>query len=122
MFMDFKACFGWRRPQLSEFWSKKKLHEMNEEEWESLCDGCARCCLHKFEEVQTKTFFYTSVVCRYLDQSSCSCSEYSRREKLVPNCVKMTPVNLETLKWMPSTCAYRKISRTDINENRNDIW
>ena len=110
MFLDLKACFSWRRPQLSEFWSKKKLHEMNEEEWESLCDGCARCCLHKFEEVQTKNFFYTSVVCRYLEQSSCSCSEYSRRQKLVSTCVKMTSDNLETLKWMPSTCAYRKIS------------
>ena len=95
---------------MSEFWAKKKLHEMNEEEWESLCDGCARCCLHKFEEVDTKNVFYTGVVCRYLDQSSCSCSEYSRRKELVPNCVKMTSVNLETLKWMPSTCAYRKIS------------
>ena len=94
---------------MEQFWSKKKLYELNEEEWESLCDGCARCCLHKFEEGKTQNVFYTSVVCRYLDQASCSCSEYARREQLVPNCLKMTVANLERLKWMPSTCAYRKI-------------
>ena len=95
---------------MGDFWTEKRLHEMNEKEWESLCDGCARCCLHKFEAVETKSVFYTSVVCRFLDQSSCSCTEYSRREKLVPHCIKMTASNIEQLKWMPSTCAYRKIS------------
>ena len=81
--------------------------EMNEEEWESLCDGCARCCLHKFEEVQTENSFTRALFAGIW--TVLSCSEYSAEKELVPNCVKMTPVNLETLKWMPSTCAYRKI-------------
>ena len=89
------------------FWERKKLTEMTRKEWESLCDGCGKCCLHKLEDKETEEVFYTRVVCQYLDQDKCRCGVYGKRQKLVPDCVVLTPKNLDELSWMPGTCAYR---------------
>lgn len=89
------------------FWQRKSLEEMSQAEWESLCDGCAKCCLHKLEDEDTGDIYYTKVVCRYLEQDSCSCSCYQEREVLVPSCVNVRKVDIADLPWMPSTCAYR---------------
>ncbi|MBL6691480.1 MAG: YcgN family cysteine cluster protein [Pseudomonadales bacterium] len=84
--------------------------EMTSEEWESLCDGCARCCLHKLEDVDTDKVHYTSIVCRFLDQDACNCTQYERRSELVPDCVKLTPVGALDYTWLPNTCAYRMVA------------
>ena len=89
------------------FWETVPLAEMNTAQWESICDGCAKCCLHKLEDEDSGEIYYTKVVCRYLDQDSCQCGDYAARQVLVPECVKLTPDNLEDLHWMPSTCSYR---------------
>jgi len=92
------------------FWERKTLAEMNPDEWESVCDGCARCCLHKLEDEDDGEVYYTAVVCRYLDQDSCRCSDYVNRHTNVPNCVELTPDRVEAFKWLPTTCAYRMLS------------
>ncbi len=74
-------------PSEIPFWKRKTLEEMTREEWESLCDGCARCCLHKLEDIDTKEIFYTRVVCSLLDQGACQCTNYSERRRLVPTCL-----------------------------------
>lgn len=89
------------------FWETKSLSEMNRTEWESLCDGCAKCCVHKLEDEDTGLVHYTDVVCRYLDQKKCRCTVYEKRRKLVPTCLQLEPGELDNLHWMPSTCAYR---------------
>ena len=95
---------------MSEFWKEKQLSEMDKQEWESLCDGCARCCLHKLEDEDTGDVFYTRIVCQYLDQESCSCTDYANRNKNVPNCVHLTLDKIEEFHWLPDTCAYRLLS------------
>jgi len=89
------------------FWESKSLDEMTREEWESLCDGCARCCLVKLEDEDDGHVFYTNVVCDLLDLEKCHCSRYPDRSRYVPECVVIRPELLEQLHWMPSTCAYR---------------
>ena len=89
------------------FWRRKSLAEMTPEEWESLCDGCGRCCLLKLEDQDTSEIVYTDVACRLLDLGTCRCTRYRERTRLVPDCVVLTPENLARLDWMPSTCAYR---------------
>ena len=95
---------------MSRFWEEKSLSEMSREEWESLCDGCARCCLLKLEDEDTDELYYTSVVCRYLDREKCRCSEYSERPRLVPDCLQVTVDNVNDLYWMPQSCAYRLLA------------
>lgn len=95
---------------MEKFWLKKSMTEMTSEEWESLCDGCARCCLHKLEDVDTDKVHYTSIVCRFLDQDACNCTQYERRSELVPDCVKLTPVGALDYTWLPNTCAYRMVA------------
>ncbi|MBT3358279.1 MAG: YcgN family cysteine cluster protein [Rhodospirillales bacterium] len=89
------------------FWKTKRLDEMTTEEWESLCDGCARCCLAKLEDEETGEIAYTYVACRLLDQDTCRCTRYAERSRFVPDCVTLTIKNVDRLPWMPSTCAYR---------------
>ncbi|MBV1790056.1 YcgN family cysteine cluster protein [Marinobacterium sp. D7] len=91
------------------FWRRKTLQEMTSSEWESLCDGCALCCLHKVEDEDTQEVFYTTVLCHLLDRESCSCTEYERRCQLVPSCVKLRPEDVEAFHWLPPTCSYRLI-------------
>ncbi len=92
------------------FWKRKKLEEMTREEWESLCDGCARCCLYKLEDEDTGEIYYTNVVCRLLDTYRCRCSAYNERSKLMPTCLVLNPDMVRQLRWMPKTCAYRLIA------------
>ena len=94
------------------FWLEKSLREMNQEEWEALCDGCARCCIVKFEDVDTKEIFLTDVVCQLLDIAHCCCSNYPQRSQLVPTCLVLTPELVEQLSWMPETCAYRLLAES----------
>lgn len=91
------------------FWEQKSLAEMNAQEWESLCDGCAKCCLHKLEDEDSAEVFYTKVVCRYMDDQ-CRCTEYQQRHELVPNCVWLKPEDVAEFHWLPSTCAYRLVA------------
>lgn len=92
------------------FWEEIPLTEMNDEQWESLCDGCAKCCLLKLEDEDTLEIAFTNVACRQLNLGSCQCSNYARRSTLVPDCVTMTPELVPKLSWMPKTCAYRRLS------------
>ncbi|MGD8572159.1 MAG: YcgN family cysteine cluster protein [Gammaproteobacteria bacterium] len=89
------------------FWEHKSLQQMTREEWESLCDGCARCCLIKLEDENTGDIHYTNVVCDLMDHETCGCTQYEKRAQYVPQCVVLTPDVLDQLHWMPSTCAYR---------------
>lgn len=91
------------------FWQRKQLHEMTHEEWESLCDGCALCCLHKIEDEDTEEVFYTTVVCHLLDEDTCQCTRYEERTKLVPSCVQLRPEDVSEFHWLPPSCAYRLI-------------
>lgn len=89
------------------YWETLTLREMDRQQWESLCDGCGKCCLLKLEDDETEEIHYTRVVCRYHDQAKCRCTVYDKRKKLVPTCLVLKPDDLEDLHWMPSTCAYR---------------
>jgi hypothetical protein len=89
------------------FWKVKTLAEMSRDEWESLCDGCGRCCLNKLEDEDTGRFHHTRAACRLLDLKTCRCSDYANRHQRVPDCVALTPASVPSLGWLPSTCAYR---------------
>ena len=86
---------------------ERPLSELNAQQWEALCDGCAKCCLHKLEDADTGDVFYTKVRCRHLDEQACRCTEYERRSILVPDCIQLAPGTVGDLGWLPSTCAYR---------------
>ncbi len=92
------------------FWKTKTLSEMTDEEWEALCDGCARCCLHKLEDEATGLVHYTRAACRMLDIANCRCKAYACRTRLVSDCVKLDANCAATARWLPSTCAYRCIA------------
>jgi uncharacterized protein len=92
------------------FWQRKSLAEMTDGEWESLCDGCGRCCLAKLEEEDTGRIYFTDVGCRLLDSESCRCRDYAHRTQKVDDCVRLRPDNVGTIKWLPPTCAYRLIA------------
>lgn len=94
----------------SKFWQDKPLFALTAQEWESLCDGCAKCCLHRLEDAETGEIHNTNIVCRYLNQADCRCSDYPNRSKNVPDCVAITPELLEDPYWLPSTCAYRVLA------------
>lgn len=104
------------------FWETKTLEEMTRAEWEQICDGCGKCCLHKFiaddtaESLTTTDYMeegeqleYTNVVCQYLNDKTCSCTVYSERRRLVPDCVELTPENLSDIFYMPPSCSYRRL-------------
>ncbi len=93
------------------FWRRKALAEMTPDEWESLCDGCGRCCLNKLEDEDTGRVYYTDVGCRLLDGATCRCKDYQHRGELVEDCVRLSPDNVADLKWLPPTCAYRLVAR-----------
>ncbi len=91
------------------FWQIKSLEQMSVQEWESLCDGCGLCCLIRFEDEDTGEIIPTRVACKLLDQHLCRCKDYSNRKAHVPDCIKLTPWNIEALQWMPKSCAYRRL-------------
>jgi uncharacterized cysteine cluster protein YcgN (CxxCxxCC family) len=97
-------------PGEAPFWRRKTLAEMTDSEWESLCDGCGRCCLNKLEEEGTDRTFYTDVGCRLLDGRTCRCRDYPNRLEKVDDCVQLTPETLETITWLPPSCAYVLLS------------
>jgi uncharacterized cysteine cluster protein YcgN (CxxCxxCC family) len=92
------------------FWRTKTMGEMTKAEWESLCDGCGRCCLNKLTDEETHETVYTDVGCRLLDSKTCRCSDYSHRQAKVKDCIRLTPRNVARLNWLPPTCGYRLIA------------
>jgi uncharacterized cysteine cluster protein YcgN (CxxCxxCC family) len=92
------------------FWKNKRLGDLSPAEWESLCDGCGRCCLHKLEDKDTGKIYHTMLACHLLDPYHCRCLKYDKRTRLVPHCLVLTPANTPALDWLPATCAYRLIS------------
>jgi hypothetical protein len=99
------------------FWRRKKMSEMTAAEWESLCDGCGRCCLNKLIEEDTNETVYTDVGCTLLDGGTCRCRDYKHRQKKVSDCVRLTWRNVKRLTWLPPTCGYRLVA-----EGRDLAW
>jgi uncharacterized protein len=94
----------------ARFWEDKSLQELSSEEWESLCDGCGKCCLHKLQDEETEELFFTSIACSKLDLEKCRCSVYETRLKHVPMCLDLSPDNIAEVDWLPNSCAYRLVS------------
>jgi uncharacterized cysteine cluster protein YcgN (CxxCxxCC family) len=92
------------------FWRQKTLDEMTPQEWESLCDGCGRCCLIKLEDEDTAEIVHTRVACRLLNLRTCRCTAYAERFAKVPDCVSLTAEDARSLEWLPATCAYRLVA------------
>ena len=88
------------------FW-ERPLAELSPEEWEALCDGCGRCCLHKIEDEDTGEIADTNVACRLLDCETARCSDYANRKSFVPDCLRLTLKIVDSVEWLPRTCAYR---------------
>jgi len=99
------------------FWKNKSLDELTPDEWESLCDGCARCCLIKLEDEDTGDIHLTRLACRLLDPATCRCSDYANRHTIVGDCVAIDADAVRSLSWLPPTCAYRLR-----NEGRDLPW
>jgi len=89
------------------FWETTALADLTEVEWEALCDGCGKCCLHKLENEDTGELFHTNVACRLLDVQTGRCTRYAERFRWVPDCVALTPAEVQCVNWLPATCAYR---------------
>ena len=94
---------------MKPFWETKTLKQMSRAEWESLCDGCGLCCLIRFEDEDTGEVFPTRVHCKLFDPDACTCTDYANRKAQVPDCIKLTPGKVGALKWMPKSCAYRRL-------------
>lgn len=94
----------------TKFWVTTPLSDMSAQEWESLCDGCGKCCVLKLEDVDTGEVFSTDVGCQLLDCKTARCQDYSNRKAKVPDCVHLTLDNLAHLHWMPKSCAYRRLN------------
>jgi uncharacterized cysteine cluster protein YcgN (CxxCxxCC family) len=105
------------RTQETPFWLAKPLEAMTAAEWESLCDGCARCCLVKLEDEDSGEISYTDVGCALLDGDACRCRAYESRQAQMPDCVRLTPAAIGALSWLPPTCAYRLVG-----EGRDLYW
>jgi uncharacterized cysteine cluster protein YcgN (CxxCxxCC family) len=88
------------------FW-EKPLDQLDRAQWEALCDGCGKCCLHKAEDEDTGRIYPTNVACRLLDRVSGQCTNYRHRRQFVPDCVRLTPKLVDEISWLPRTCAYR---------------
>jgi len=95
------------------FWETVPLRQMSRAQWESLCDGCGRCCLHKLEDADTGEIAHTNVACRLLDLHTAQCANYRQRKTLVPDCVRLHPDHLDRFVWLPETCAYRLLANRE---------
>jgi len=93
------------------FWKGKSLEAMTTAEWESLCDGCALCCLHKVQDEDTDEVFFTNIACRLLDTGTCRCTDYAHRAEKVSECLVLSPGRQEDFRWLPASCAYRRLAR-----------
>lgn len=96
---------------VDRFWERVPLARMSRAQWESLCDGCGKCCVHKLEDEDTGAMFPTNVCCRLLDPATARCGDYRNRRALVPECVRLTPERLGQIDWLPDSCAYVKVAR-----------
>ncbi len=92
--------------EVSRFWEMLPLEALDAAQWEALCDGCGKCCLHKLEDEETGELFPTNVACRLLDRRNARCSDYKHRRAHVPDCITLTPAKLANIDWLPETCAY----------------
>ncbi len=99
------------------FWKFKSLDDMSIDEWESLCDGCGRYCLHKLEDEDSGHVDYTNIACRLLNLGTCRCTNYPARHDLVSDCLALTPKAVRKTPWLPPTCAYRMV-----NEGHDLAW
>lgn len=99
------------------FWKTRTLEEMTAAQWESLCDGCGKCCMAKLQDADTDEIYWTSVACRLFDAATCRCTDYANRQAKVADCVKLEPGNVRTISWLPATCAYRLVA-----EGRDLYW
>ncbi len=95
---------------MKPFWESVPLAEMDAEQWEALCDGCGKCCLHKLEDAHTGEVFVCNVACRLLDLATCRCRDYAQRKTRVPECTVLTPQRIDAFHWLPQTCAYRLLA------------
>ena len=105
-----------KSPAVVPFW-RKPLEALSLPEWESLCDGCGRCCLVKLEDEDTRDTYYTDIACKLLDAGTCRCSDYVNRQAKVPDCIRLTPETVRSISWLPPTCAYRLV-----REGRDLPW
>lgn len=99
------------------FWKRKALEALTAAEWESLCDGCGRCCLVKLEDEDTGEIHFTDIACKLFKAATCRCTDYAHRRRKVHDCIKLNPVTVRSLRWLPPTCAYRLIA-----EGRDLAW
>lgn len=104
-----KSITSPENPESPPFWKVKTLAEMTQGEWESLCDGCGRCCLNKLEDWDSGEIVWTDVACELLDGTSCRCKDYDNRAATVPDCIQLTVQEVQELTWLPPTCGYRLI-------------
>ncbi|WP_317931773.1 YcgN family cysteine cluster protein [Halioxenophilus sp. WMMB6] len=100
---------SWQALRASQYWLHKPLAEMSKPEWEALCDGCGKCCLHKLIDDETDELYYTDIACRLLDTDQVRCGDYHNRHQQIPDCLEFTPDNLPELYWLPASCAYRTL-------------
>lgn len=111
------------------FWNTTPLDKLSREEWEALCDGCAKCCLHKLEDEEDGEIYYTDLACHWLDLAMCACSDYPNRHKNVSNCIAFNANDVSAMHWLPDTCAYRLRAQNEplydwhylISDNRQSI-
>jgi uncharacterized cysteine cluster protein YcgN (CxxCxxCC family) len=95
----------------------KNLDKLTPDEWESLCDHCGLCCLQKLEDENTGRIKYIGIACEFLDIENCQCLVYENRHFANPDCLALTRENIGQIKWLPATCAYRRLA-----EGRELAW